>query len=69
MRHIMGLSGGKDSSALAIYIKEKNPDIWDNIELFFCDTGKEFPETYRYLKKLEKYLGKNITMLGDYTFD
>ena len=26
-RHVLGLSGGKDSAALAVYIKDKYPDI------------------------------------------
>ncbi|MBW1766576.1 MAG: phosphoadenosine phosphosulfate reductase family protein [Deltaproteobacteria bacterium] len=59
VRHIMGLSGGKDSTALALYLKDKVPDI----EYFFCDTHKELPETYAYLKKLEILLGKKIAFL------
>ena len=34
-RHVMGISGGKDSSALAIYMRGKIPEM----EYFFCDTG------------------------------
>jgi hypothetical protein len=59
VRHILGLSGGKDSAALAIYMRERVPDI----EYIFCDTGKELPETYAYLDRLEAYLGKRITRL------
>jgi len=59
VRHIMGLSGGKDSTALALYLKDRVPDI----EYFFCDTHKELPETYAYLKKLEILLGKKIAFL------
>ena len=59
VRHIMGLSGGKDSTALALYLKERVPDI----EYFFCDTHMELPETYAYLRKLEILLGKKITLL------
>ncbi len=55
----MGLSGGKDSTALALYLKDRVPDI----EYFFCDTHKELPETYAYLKKLEILLGKKIAFL------
>lgn len=55
----MGLSGGKDSTALALYLKNRVPDI----EYFFCDTHKELPETYVYLKKLEILLGKKIVFL------
>ena len=35
-RHILSLSGGKDSSALAIYMRDKVPEM----EYAFCDTGK-----------------------------
>ncbi len=59
VRHVLGLSGGKDSTALALYLKDRVPDI----EYFFCDTHKELPETYAYLKKLEILLGKKIAFL------
>jgi len=59
MRHILGLSGGKDSTALALYLKNKVPQI----EYFFCDTHKELPETYAYLRKIEILLGKKIKIL------
>ena len=49
VRHVMGISGGKDSSALAIYMRGKVPEM----EYFFCDTGSELPETYEYLQRLE----------------
>jgi len=59
-RHICGISGGKDSSALAVYMRDKVADM----EYFFCDTGAELPETYAYLAKLEVVLGKKITRLN-----
>lgn len=59
VRHVLGLSGGKDSAAMALYIKDKVP----NIEYFFCDTHKELPETYEFLHKLEVRLGKKIKYL------
>lgn len=59
VRHILGLSGGKDSTALALYLKNEIPDI----EYFFCDTHKELPETYEYIDKLEILLGKKINRL------
>ena len=59
-RHVCGISGGKDSSALAVYMRNKVPDM----EYFFCDTGAELPETYTYLKKLETVLGKPIIRLN-----
>ena len=66
MRHVCGISGGKDSSALAIYMRDRVPDM----EYFFCDTGAELPETYEYLDRLEVTLGKPIARLNaDRGFD
>lgn len=59
-RHVCGISGGKDSSALAVYLRDKVPEM----EYFFCDTGAELPETYAYLAKLEIVLGKKIARLN-----
>ena len=61
--HILSLSGGKDSTALAFFIKENMPEIFEKMELVFCDTEKEIPETYDYLNKIEVFLGKEITVL------
>jgi len=55
-RHILSLSGGKDSAALAIFLRDKVPDM----EYVFCDTNKELPETYDYLNRIEAYLAKKI---------
>ena len=59
-RHVLGLSGGKDSAALAVYMHKKVP----NMEYFFCDTQKELAETYDYLEKLKARLGISITYLS-----
>ena len=61
-RHILGLSGGKDSAALAIYLKDEGRD--ERIEYFFCDTGAELREVYEYLDRLEDYLGRPIERLS-----
>lgn len=63
-RHVLGISGGKDSAALAIYVKEQYPDIHEKVEYFFTDTGAELPEIYEFLDKLEAYLGKEIVRLS-----
>ncbi|TNC82787.1 MAG: hypothetical protein C9356_02650 [Oleiphilus sp.] len=55
VKHVLGLSGGKDSSALALYVKETRPDI--DVEYFFTDTGYELPETNRFIDQLEERLG------------
>jgi len=60
VRHICGISGGKDSSAMALFMRDKVPDM----EYFFCDTGAELPETYDFLDKLEIVLGKKIERLN-----
>jgi len=59
VRHILSLSGGKDSTALAIYMRDRIPQL----EYVFCDTEKELPETYEYLQRLQVYLGKPIEYL------
>lgn len=67
-RHVLGLSGGRDSAALAVYMRQRHPDI--DVEYFFTDTGKELPEVYEYLTRLEGYLGKGILRLNpDRDFD
>jgi 3'-phosphoadenosine 5'-phosphosulfate sulfotransferase (PAPS reductase)/FAD synthetase len=65
-RHILGLSGGKDSAALALYMRDRVPEM----EYVFCDTQQELKETYEYLDRLEAILGKPITRLNaDRGFD
>lgn len=56
VRHILSLSGGKDSAALAIYLRDRVPEM----EYIFHDTDKELPETYDYIARLEAILGKPI---------
>lgn len=56
MRHIVCTSGGKDSTALAIWMKRQKPDV--PVEYVFCDTGRELPELYDYLNQLEVILGQ-----------
>ncbi len=60
-RHILGISGGKDSAALAIYLNDKYPTL--DFEYYFCDTGKELDETYELIANLENYLGKKVLKL------
>jgi len=63
-RHVMGISGGKDSAALAVYIKDHYPDIHTRMEYFFTDTGAELQEVYDLLDKLEEDLGRSISRLN-----
>lgn len=65
-RHILSLSGGKDSAALAIYMRDRVPEM----EYIFSDTRKELPETYDYLERIEDFLGKRVHRLNaDLGFD
>ncbi len=59
-RHIVSLSGGKDSTALAIFLRDKIPQL----EYVFCDTHHELPETYEYLDRLEAFLERKIVRLN-----
>jgi hypothetical protein len=59
-RHILSLSGGKDSTALALYMRDRVP----NLEYVFCDTGDELAETYTYLLRIEAMLGVKIIRLN-----
>ena len=61
-RHIVNISGGKDSAALALHMRRKYPQI--NAEYVFCDTGAEIRETYDYLNRLEDLLGKEIITIN-----
>lgn len=66
VRHILSLSGGKDSAALAVYMRDRIPEM----EYIFHDTDKELPETYEYLSRLEAILGKKIMYTtADHGFD
>lgn len=58
-RHILGISGGKDSAALAVLLHKEIPQM----EYFFCDTGKELQETYDFLDRVEARLGIKIARL------
>ena len=59
-RHVLSLSGGKDSAALAIYMRDRVPGM----EYIFSDTRKELPETYAYLERIEDFLGTRVNRLN-----
>lgn len=66
VRHILSLSGGKDSAALALYMRDRVPEM----EYVFNDTGKELPETYEYLDRIGDFLGRPVIRLNaDKGFD
>ncbi|MBB5036150.1 phosphoadenosine phosphosulfate reductase family protein [Prosthecobacter dejongeii] len=68
VRHVLNVSGGKDSSAMALLMAGRIRGLehfrQDGMEYLFCDTQKELPETYEYLARLEAELGSKITYLN-----
>ncbi|MGN1301799.1 MAG: phosphoadenosine phosphosulfate reductase family protein [Clostridia bacterium] len=53
MKHIVSFSGGKDSTAMLLKMLEED---WTIDEILFCDTGKEFPQMYDHIRKVDKYI-------------
>ncbi|MCQ2077143.1 MAG: phosphoadenosine phosphosulfate reductase [Bacteroidaceae bacterium] len=60
VRHILGISGGKDSAALAIYMKKKYPQL--KIIYYNSDTGCDLHETELLVNRLDTYLGGIIRL-------
>jgi len=52
MESYIAVSGGKDSTALAL--------ILPNAQMIFTDTGWDFPELYTHLDKIEQITGREI---------
>lgn len=55
VHYILGISGGKDSAALSIYLKQKYPQ--PKIEYYNSDTSCELAETEVLIGRLNAYLG------------
>lgn len=60
MYHIVALSGGKDSTAMALRLAELNPDI--DYDFVCTPTGEELPAMLAHWDNLGKLLGKPLTM-------
>lgn len=65
MKVLAPFSTGKDSQAAVLWAKEK----FKNIEIVFCDTKWEAPESYEHLKYFEKAIGQKITVLTSSKYD
>ncbi len=65
-RHVVSFSGGKDSTALGIYLLQEYPQI--PLEFIFCDTGSELNETYEYIKRFEVIFGVQVKFLNALDF-
>lgn len=66
IQHLIGISGGKDSCALAIYLNNLYPEM--DYTYYTCDTGRELAETYVLIDQLEKELGVHIETLDTIDF-
>ncbi len=59
-KHIVSFSGGKDSTAMLLRMMELGMEI---DEIVFADTGMEFPQIYEHIEKVEKNIGRKITVV------
>lgn len=61
MKHVVAISGGKDSTALALALAEREPRDYE----YICTpTGDELPELFEHLDRIEVMLGKPLVRLG-----
>lgn len=60
-KHVIGLSGGKDSTALALALAEREPRKYTYIS---NATGNELPSMGAHLCKMERLLGEPILNVG-----
>jgi 3'-phosphoadenosine 5'-phosphosulfate sulfotransferase (PAPS reductase)/FAD synthetase len=62
--HVVGLSGGGDSTAMALWLAENVPRDYT----YICNaTGNELPPLFDHLRLLESRLGKTIQRVGHST--
>lgn len=62
MQHIVALSGGKDSTALALRLQEIEPDT--QYTYIFTPTGNEMPEMIEHWKRLRSMLNGRLIPLS-----
>lgn len=63
-QHIVGLSGGGDSTAMALLLADTEPRDYT----YICNaTGNELPALFRHLAHMETLLGKPVERVGHTT--
>lgn len=64
--HVVALSGGKDSTAMALWLVENEPREYE----FVCTpTGRELPEMFEHWMKLGGLLGRPLKPISDASLD
>lgn len=61
MNHIVAISGGKDSTAMALRLQQIEPNDYQYV---ITPTGDELPEMTNHWHKLEDELGKKMTLVS-----
>ena len=67
IKHVVALSGGKDSTAMALRLRELSPDI--DYEYAITPTGDELPDMIAHWEKLENLLGKKMHRINTLTLE
>lgn len=60
MKHVVFLSGGKDSTAMALRLREVEPREYDYV---ITPTGNELPEMFEHWKRIAEHLGQRLNVL------
>lgn len=66
MKIIVTFSGGKDSLAALLWVREH---ITTNFTTVFCDTGWEHPLTYEYINRIADRLNLDLVTLKSPKYD
>lgn len=66
MKIIVTFSGGKDSAAALLWIKN---NLTQNFDVVFCDTVWESEITYQYIKDICEKIGKELIVLKSKKYD
>jgi 3'-phosphoadenosine 5'-phosphosulfate sulfotransferase (PAPS reductase)/FAD synthetase len=66
MKTVVTFSGGKDSLAALLWIRN---NFTKNFTTVFCDTGWEHPMTYRYIDEVAEKLGLDLVVLKSKKYD
>lgn len=67
MKHLLSFGGGVNSTALIIYLFERERSLFDEMAILFSDTGSEMPETYTHIDKFDGWLkerGQKVIRIG-----